>query len=126
MKKTVRFVCLALLFISVFCSGTYFGKAKASNALFSVLQAYSPQKPNNQIQASTFEEDALYSTVSLLIRFEKEGLSTPKHGTGIVYSLNKKDGNATILTCEHLFREEGFLLSEVQIFLYGLEFSQSA
>lgn len=124
MKKTVHFICWMLLLVAVFTVGVLAGKAQerkkeTDELLLQLLRADTASQA--LAEQATFSESILFCTVSIQITFKGEKDSITKSGTGIIYALDKERGNATVLSCEHLFCEDGYALSDISVYLYKNE-----
>ena len=126
MKKIVGFTILLLLLISSLVGGMHLSKHKANKSLFEALAILNEQKQESSSESQNFDSGTRNCTVSIAIHFKDNEKVKTKYGTGIIASLNKKDGEALIFSCEHLFREDGYSLFGIEIYLYGLENSQAA
>ena len=124
MKKIVSFVAFLMLSVCIFFCGVLYSKLKASKSLFEAIEQINTQSKAAFENDGIFNNQILHAVVSIKIHFKHNEEIKTKHGTGVISKLDKSNGNATIYTCEHLFIEDGFSLSDIEIFLYGLEFEQ--
>lgn len=80
-----------------------------------------PNSGSASLENVSAENRTLLSTVSIIANFG----DTPAAGSGVIYQLDKANGNAYIVTNYHVVYYEG-LFTSCELYLYGMENEQYA